>query len=71
MPAIIEAWIPGEKGGDAIADILFGDYNPNGRLPITVPRHSGQLPAYYNHFATKEHLTAVGRLSGHADVTLV
>lgn len=58
VPAILEAWIPGEKGGIAIADILFGDHNPSGRLPITIPRHSGQLPAYYNHFSTKEHLAA-------------
>ena len=43
----------GEQGGNAAADIIFGDYNPCGKLPITVPRHSGQLPSYYNHKATK------------------
>lgn len=48
IPAIVEAWLPGEKGGTAIADVLFGDYNPSGKLPITIPRHVGQLPAYYN-----------------------
>ncbi|HSB17096.1 MAG TPA: glycoside hydrolase family 3 C-terminal domain-containing protein [Bryobacteraceae bacterium] len=48
VPAIVEAWLPGEKGGHAVADVLFGDYNPSGRLPVTVPRHSGQLPSYYN-----------------------
>jgi len=48
VPAIVEAWLPGEKGGHAVADIIFGDYNPGGKLPITVPRHSGQLPVYYN-----------------------
>ena len=48
VPAIVEAWRPGERGGQAVADVLFGDYNPSGRLAITVPRHSGQLPAYYN-----------------------
>jgi beta-glucosidase len=48
IPAIVEAWLPGERGGDALAEILFGDYNPSGRLAITVPRHSGQLPVYYN-----------------------
>ncbi len=48
VPAIVEAWLPGEQGGTALADILFGDTNPSGRLPITVPRHAGQLPAYYN-----------------------
>jgi beta-glucosidase len=50
---IIEAWMCGEQGGNAVADVLFGDYNPGGKLPITFPRHSGQLPAYYNHTATK------------------
>lgn len=54
IPAIIEAWNCGEKDGDAIADVLFGDHNPSGKLPITVPRHSGQLPMYYNYYPTKE-----------------
>ena len=53
VPTIIEAWLPGEKGGEAIADILFGDYNPSGRLAITIPRHSGQLPVYYNYKPSK------------------
>ncbi|GEL12044.1 beta-glucosidase [Flavobacterium glycines] len=48
IPAIVEAWFPGEKGGRAVADVLFGDYNPAGRLPITVPKSVGQLPIYYN-----------------------
>lgn len=52
--AIIEAWMCGEQGGNAIADVLFGDYNPGGKLPVTVPRHSGQLPSYYNYSKTKE-----------------
>ena len=47
-PALVEAWEPGERGGEAVADVLFGNYNPTGRLAITVPRSSGQLPAYYN-----------------------
>ncbi len=47
--AILEAWLPGEEGGAAIADILFGDVNPGGKLPITFPRHVGQLPMFYNH----------------------
>ncbi len=51
---IVEAWRPGEEGGTAVADVLFGDYNPSGRLPITVPRHVGQLPMYYNHSPSKE-----------------
>jgi beta-glucosidase len=55
IPAIIEAWIPGELGGNAVADILFGDVNPSGKLTITVPRHSGQLPSYYNYMPEKEY----------------
>jgi len=55
VPAIVEAWRPGEEGGTAVADILFGDYNPSGRLSITVPRHVGQLPMYYNHSPSKEY----------------
>jgi beta-glucosidase len=48
IPAIVEAWEPGEQGGAAVADIMFGDYNPGGRLAITIPRSVGQLPDYYN-----------------------
>ncbi|MBZ5545314.1 MAG: glycoside hydrolase family 3 C-terminal domain-containing protein, partial [Acidobacteriia bacterium] len=48
VPAILEAWEPGERGGEAVAEVLFGDYNPGGHLPITIPRHVGQLPVYYN-----------------------
>ena len=44
VPAIVEAWEPGERGGEAVADVLFGDYNPSGRLAITIPRSSGQFP---------------------------
>jgi beta-glucosidase len=54
VPAIVEAWMCGEQGGNAVADVLFGDYNPSGRLPVTVPRHVGQFPFYYNHSRTKE-----------------
>lgn len=46
--ALLTAYYPGEQGGNAIADVLFGDYNPSGRLPVSVPRHVGQLPVYYN-----------------------
>jgi len=46
--AVIEAWFPGEQGGRAVADVLFGDYNPGGKLPITVPKTVGQIPLYYN-----------------------
>jgi beta-glucosidase len=55
IPAIVEAWIPGEKGGAAIADVLFGDYNPSGKLPVTFPRHSGQIPVYYNYMPSKQY----------------
>jgi beta-glucosidase len=48
IPAILEAWFPGEAGGKAVADVLFGNYNPAGRLPITFPKSVGQLPIYYN-----------------------
>jgi beta-glucosidase len=53
VPAIVEAWQPGERGAEAIADVLFGDYNPSGRLPITIPRSVGQLPAYYSYPLSK------------------
>jgi beta-glucosidase len=54
VPAILEAWLPGEKGGQAVAEVLFGRYNPSGRLPLTFPRHAGQLPVYYNYKPSKE-----------------
>ena len=47
-PALLECWIPGEEGGHAIADILFGSACPSGRLPVTLVRHVGQVPLYYN-----------------------
>jgi beta-glucosidase len=49
VPAVLEAWIPGEEGGHAIAGALFGSVNPAGRLPISIPRHVGQLPVHYGH----------------------
>jgi beta-xylosidase len=47
--ALVHAWLPGEEGGSAVADVLFGDVNPSGRLPICMPRGVGQLPVYYGH----------------------
>ncbi|MBN1566196.1 MAG: glycoside hydrolase family 3 C-terminal domain-containing protein [Anaerolineae bacterium] len=49
LPAIVEAWLPGEEGANAVVDVLFGDYNPGGKLPITFPRAVGQIPIFYNH----------------------
>ncbi len=49
VPAVIECWYLGQETGRAVADVLFGDYNPGGKLPITVPRSAGHIPAYYNH----------------------
>lgn len=51
LDALLLGWAPGEAGGDALADLLFGDVCPSGRLPISLPRHAGQLPLYYNHKA--------------------
>ncbi len=49
IPAIVEAWQLGTQSGNAIAQVLYGDYNPSGKLPMTFPRNVGQLPLYYNH----------------------
>jgi beta-glucosidase len=61
VPAIIEAWYPGQEGGTAIGDVLFGDVNPGGKLPVTFPRETGQLPVYYNRRPTS--------FRGHLDLT--
>lgn len=53
--ALLTAYYPGQEGGNAIADVLFGDYNPSGRLPISVPRSVGQIPVYYNKKAPRNH----------------
>ena len=61
VKAVVEAWYPGEEGGNAIADVLFGDYTPGGKLTITFPKHVGQLPLYYNHKPT-------GRVDDYCDL---
>jgi len=52
MPTIVYTWWLGTEAGNAIADVLFGDYNPSGKLPMTFPRDEGQIPIYYNNFNT-------------------
>jgi beta-glucosidase len=62
VAAVVDAWYPGEQGGLAVADVLFGDANPAGRLPITFPMAEGQLPLSYNHKPT-------GRGDDYVDLT--
>lgn len=54
VAALVEAWEPGSMGGQALAEILYGEVNPSGKLPITIPRHSGQIQTYYNHKFTSK-----------------
>ena len=69
MPAIVEAWLPGERGGEAVADVLFGDHEPEGRLPITVPRHVGQLPVAYDFKPSKAYWIRDGWGKPYADMS--
>jgi len=64
IPSIVEAWQLGSESGNAIADVLMGEYNPSGKMPMTVPRSVGQVPIYYNYKST-------GRGKQHANPDLV
>ncbi len=68
VAAIVEAWYPGVEGGNAIADVLFGDVNPGAHLPVSWPRTSGQLPLYYNHNLTQLPETAPDFKSRYWDI---
>lgn len=61
VPAILNAWYPGEEGGNAVADVLFGDYNPAGRLPISIPRNVGQLPVFYSQSGGHDYLEGTAK----------
>lgn len=58
--ALLMAWYPGEQGGNGIADILFGDYNPSGRMPISVPRCEGQIPVHYSQGVQRDYMDCPG-----------
>ncbi len=68
IPAILEAWHLGSQAGHAIADVISGDVNPSGKLPMSFPRHVGQMPLYYNHLNTGRPTSDAVFYSHHMDV---
>jgi beta-glucosidase len=68
VPAILQAWHPGIQGGNAVADVLWGDSNPSGKLPVSFPRSVGQVPIYYNHEMTGRPATRDRFTSKYLDV---
>ena len=58
--ALLTAWYPGGEGGHAVADVIFGDYNPSGRLPVTIPRAEGQIPIYYSKGEQRDYMDMPG-----------
>ncbi len=70
IPSIVQAWQLGSKSGDAIAQVLYGDYNPSGKLTMSFPRNVGQVPIYYNFKNTGRPSTSIEQVtnSGYADV---
>lgn len=68
VPAILEAWHPGSEGGNAVADLLWGDATPGGKLPVTWPRSAGQIPIFYAHNLTQEPESRPGFKSRYWDI---
>ena len=56
IPAIVEAWYPGEMGGLSVAEVLLGRINPSGKIPVSFPKSVGHLPCYYNHLPTDQRI---------------